>query len=310
MKKVFTILALTICTSNPVFAVITNEKSNSTLTNSATCIVTFDFEKVTFDRNILNDCLEKIPNKNEVSNIDILASASVGGTVQYNKNLTDKRVQILKSIMNEEFPGVAIDSTSLGINKEYGRTGRIRLVITPKQPEVEVVPKEEVIVQEPEEQKVEEIASASEIVPEPIQNKDPNQFNTHFSLRLGRDIYMKGLQAPYLAAGGELGVEFQNKDWLRYELAIQGNALTNVTNDNVLNLYTFYVTPGIYYTNSGFLIGLRGLIGGIANEKGSTASDFGGEVRAGYEFKAFSVIFDAGRTEDTVRVGVSLGIKV
>ena len=313
VKKVFMLLSFTICVSNPAFAVITTEKLNSTEPIATICKVTFNFGKNTFDRDTVSRCLEKIPNKSEVNNIDILASASPGGSTQYNKDLTDKRVQVIKSLMNEEFPGVAMKSISLGINKKYGRTGLIRFVSVPKetiQPEVEIAPKDEVKQQEPEEQKNEQIVSTTEVIPESVQSKDPNEFNTHFSLRLGRDIYMKNIQAPYLATGGEVGIEFQKKDWLRYEFAIQGNTLTNVTNDNVLNLYTFYAMPGIYYTNSGFIVGVRGLLGGISNEKGSTARDFGGELRAGYEFKTFSIIFDAGRTEDTVRMGVSLGVKI
>jgi hypothetical protein len=306
MKNIYLAIGCSIYFSSSTFALDIN---------SITCKVLFDFNKTTFDEKKLKDCLEQSTNKKDVKNIEIIASASKGGSNLYNKKLTDKRSEALNQFISKEIPNVKIASSSLGVNEEYGRSGIIHLTAVSQNvtetPKVAETPKEEKPVEKSIEKPVENNSKEDLPVKEEVNlNHNDNKFYTNFSLRVARDYYTYDVHAPYLATGAEVGVQYQQNNWVRYELAAQGNILTNVTGDHVLNLYTYYAAPGVYLTNSGFLIGVRGLAGAVTNENGQTGRDLGGEVRAGYEYKAFSLILDAGRTESSIRFGVNIGFKI
>ncbi|WP_397599966.1 hypothetical protein [Silvanigrella sp.] len=302
MKNIYFALGCSIYFSTPTFALDTN---------SITCKVQFDFNKTTFNEKELKNCLDHSTNNKDIKNIEIIASASKGGSSLYNKKLTDKRSEVLNQYISKEIPNVKIASSSLGMNEEYGRSGIIHLTAVSQKetetPKVGETQKEEKPVEKP----IENIAKEIEPVKEEVQsNNNHNKFYSNFSLRVARDYYTYDIHAPYLATGAEDGLQYQQNNLLRYELAAQGNVLTNVTGDHVLNLYTYYAAPGVYLTNSGFLIGIRGLAGAVTNEKGQSGRDLGGEVRAGYEYKAFSLILDAGRTESSIRFGINIGFKI
>ncbi len=302
MKNIYFALGCSIYFSTPTFALDTN---------SITCKVQFDFNKTTFNEKELKNCLDHSTNNKDIKNIEIIASASKGGSSLYNKKLTDKRSEVLNQYISKEIPNVKIASSSLGMNEEYGRSGIIHLTAVSQKetetPKVGETQKEEKPVEKP----IENIAKEIEPVKEEVQsNNNHNKFYSNFSLRVARDYYTYDIHAPYLATGAEVGLQYQQNNLLRYELAAQGNVLTNVTGDYVLNLYTYYAAPGVYLTNSGFLIGIRGLAGAVTNEKGQSGRDLGGEVRAGYEYKAFSLILDAGRTESSIRFGINIGFKI
>ena len=225
MKILSTAIVSSIYICSPAF---------SSEANVVSCRVAFDFGKTTFDKKSLNTCLADILKKDEVKNIDIIGSSSKSGSPQYNKKLSEKRAYILEKHVKNEFPNTSISTSALGVNENYGRSGLIRFTSVAKK-EVEEPKVIEAVVEEKIVEKVEEPPKQEEVVLiKPTEDND--KFFTNFSVRAGRDIYKYKIESPYLATGAEVGLQYQQNSLLRYELAIQGNKLTNVTGDKVLDL--------------------------------------------------------------------------
>ena len=296
MKKILLISALSLFSSQAFAAeekaATSDEEKN---TKVVSCIIEFEYAKTTFDEETLKKCVAPIKEKEVLKYIQIITSATLKGSSQYNLNLTDARATAMEKILLEQFPNTQIKYTSVGKNIRFGKVGIINFVLVAEQVK-EAVP---VIVAPPV------VAEPHVVVAVSEEKKDP--FQLKYAFRFGRDLFLSSNQATYFALGADISLQYQKSDSFRMEFGLQSSQLVN---DNYLSLYSFYGLGGAYYHHSGFLLGGRGLIGLISDQNREVNFDFGAEGRAGYEYKAYSIFFGAGRTYNTARFGVEFGIKI
>lgn len=79
----------------------TEINKNETIVTS--CQVNFSLGKDTFNKKELQNCINKIENKDVIRYISIIASASPNGSEEFNQKLTDKRVKSISNVIEKNF---------------------------------------------------------------------------------------------------------------------------------------------------------------------------------------------------------------
>lgn len=290
-------------TSADAHAAVENAKKN---VDVISCQVVFDYATANYNEKSLNICVDKLKAKPGLEYVELMTSATPKGSAKYNQKLTDERAAVLEKYLAANLPKTTyVETTSIGKNYHFGRSGTMNFVY---------VNNATVVAQNTNAAQQGNNVNKQLVSQENVDNKSAQVASSADSkvkfrgaVRAGRDIYMVSSQAAYFSLGAEAGLQVQQAPHFRYDFGLEGAQLVN---DNYLSLYNFYGFAGAYYTNSGFLIGARGLVGGITNQDKHLANDEGGEVRAGYEYKNVSVVFDVGRTKDMARYGVELGMSL
>ena len=274
-------------------------------TNKYECEIEFELGKSDLKQMELEKCVKQIPEDEYIKYVQIISSANQLGTFEFNKKLSDKRLEVVHSYLKKHLKNIETKVLSIGKNSQLDKKVYVLILAAKrKNPEVIIVEKKVVVTQKTTGE------SEKKLPPTPLLIKETSDIEYFIGFRLGRDIYMHDQIEPYFAYGLLAGINIQKFDYLNFELGLSANHLTN---DSVLAITNFYGFAGanlISGKHSGVYIGIRGLGGGVANQKEQIDADFGGEARIGYENSTFNLGFGAGRTNYTTRIGIELSFKL
>lgn len=301
MKKLL-LLSLISLFSTAAYGETTNTGSDVADKNTVVvpCKVDFVLGKADFNQKELKTCIDSIPSKEALKYIQIVTSATPAGSKQFNEKLTDKRAYTLQDYLKTQFPTSQIRFVSIGRNERYGKTGLINFVLAKNLIQTNT------IVKEASASASTNSTKESNVIQNEVTKKTP--FDVRAAFRLGRDIYMVDRQAAFFSVGGEASAQFKKSDSIKYEVGLQGSQLVN---DNYLTIYAYYLLGGAYYvTPQGISLGGRVLLGGVTNQNHEVDHDEGGELRLGYDYKMFSIGAGVGRTTNTARFGLDLGVNL
>ena len=291
------------------------------------CNVPFENGKTDVNPEVIKTCVSSLQNM-DVKYVSIVGAASPGGRLAKNKTMSEQRAQSVRAEIVKLYPSAQVDARGVGVQSTQGRSAHVVFVTAPtaELAAAEIVKSSTSLASE---------MPAPALVPEPApvvvapkpETPDMNKVNLDTSTKLGSDrtdrenwlrVAVRGAGDRYMednkyysSAGAELSY-VRLKTFVpsvRGELGGTGSMMFDENYKNNFRGYNAHAFVGPGIAVHGFVLGARGLGGGVWDKENKFRVDGGGEGRLGYEAdNGLSIFAGAGRTQHLTRYGIDMGM--
>lgn len=284
--------------------------SASTLAFAETskCEVKFDTNSAVPSSSDIESCLSKA--EGSIESAYVIGTASKGGSLSYNYNLSQRRAQSIANAIKARLPDAKIETFAAGSSAD---SLSAKVLITAAE-DTSATPVAAVVIDQSiaqQEQAQEEYQRSSTLNREQEAGLTPDQHSARIAVRLGNDIYDPA-DERYPSAGLDIGYVRNNVllNNMRLEMGTTASVLQDASQSGMEQIGAAsahaYVGPG--FGVKSFVVGARGMVGSVWDSARKWQIDTGGEGRIGFESDSFSVFAGLGRTTYTTRLGVDVGV--